>query len=824
MDFLSTKKLLSNEDAIRFSNIIFDDLLNNFTNDIMSIYFLDDNMKSSIHLQEIIKIPWIFCKIYSAQKENGYKWSDSSYDAFATTSRRLFEFTLNILLINNTCLNNCYLEFDHKKYNDLIDFYFKNNEVIENRGFKIVGHKSKNHVDYIDSICKTAIKYPPKDIIRSLKKLTNPLKQFLKMNEYTERIYNGDDSNNLINGRNPKGQWGLREKYETGDTDFTQILIKKKRGFHSVEEMVEDTNKGNFSSSPLLNNASKDILGFTPASENNQFKRIKIARAISANIGKINQNLTSDYKVPDRKLFSEFLKKEIISKNMDFGCNLFLSSLLLGINYEKLIRVMTGMDDSIVIDFKKCTLSIQLNSSIFAKNSKAVEVYAKKIKSTQKIITQLPKNIIHILKNLDKQIAQIIKQSTIINEEINILFKKLQIVKEADFSYGSTTSFQFKKIVENHISNILDNKTIAEISSKLTEISFLDSFFNSITKEFNEFLKKKISHFPKKIVIQPNKLPHIHKVYLNHQYPDISTERLFFSQISKSEEVKMCYTSMPATYSLQKDWYMKLQNYLEIKETIHNVLTSKNNEELKDKNKNDHKCPELIIENTVVGSPFFIQSGKSKNFFLSLLNAINSAGLAQVIKDNIRMIYIRYALSFLLGTRDFHQSCDLHNYSKAYKITTIQEKAKDARSSKRIIPLCKTAEELINIFHHIKDKYNYEQHTPCLIIKEESKIIFETMTQNNIIAWINNNDLNIDIDFIKNVPQNYGRHVIKSSKLNSKIKDEFIDALLNHHSSGTEDQGLFSTFSNKTYMREMNAFLEDIATEYLPKYGTENLR
>lgn len=275
----------------------------------------------------------------------------------------------------------------------------------------------------------------------------------------------------------------------------------------------------------------------------------------------------------------------------------------------------------------------------------------------------------------------------------------------------------------------------------------------------------------------------------------------------------MCYTSMPATYTLQENWYLILQKHLDIDVRLNTLFQCKS--EIFLESKQDNKS---------VGSPFFIQPGKAKNFFLSLLNEINSSAPNEVVKDSIKMVYIRYALSFLLGTRNFHNSCDLGNHSKAYDITSIQEKEKDARSSKRIIPLCKTAKELIDIFHQLKSKYDYHQDTPCLIIMKENKIVFDLMTQNNIISWIDDHHLNIDTDFIKHVPQNYGRHVIKSSKLNSQIKDEFIDAFLNHHSSGTEDQGLYSTFSNRRYMDEIRIFLEDIAAEYLPGFGTENLK
>lgn len=813
MDFLSTKKLLRPEDNSRFSDIVFDAYLDTFTEDIMLIYSPYSEQESDQYLQEIIKIPWIFCKIVFSQKQQGYAWAESSYSVFGTTCQRLFEFTLHIHRMNNQCLNDFYLAFEKSEYNDLLDYYFKNINKIENRGFKIKKSQGKNHVDYIDSVCQISIKYPPVGIITALKSISNPLEKFLRYNELIQRIYDGDDSKNFIQGRNPNGQWGEREKYETSDIDFTQALIKKNRDYSSLEEKVEDSAKGDFLSSPLLNSNATKILGFKPASENNQFKRLKIARAISANIGKINQNLRSNYTLPERKLFSQFLHTQILHEKMELESSLFLASLLLAIDYKKLIRVMMGIDDTIMFNLKQGTLTIQLNASIFAKGGKGTEAYAKKIKSTQQIKTQLPENLIALLRTLDRQITDLIRKSARINEEIDIVFERFGIEKKADFQYMHTSSSQFKKAVEAYILQNTDGRTLAELSSTLNTISFLDSFFDHLSNNFSQYLVKKISDFPKRIVLHASKLPHMHKMYLNALNKESCTERLFFSSISRSEEVKMCYTSMPATFTLQENWYLMLQKYLNIDVRLNAMFECKSKIFLENKR-----------DNRSVGSPFFIQPGKAKNFFLSLLNEVNSSHLDDVVKDSIKMVYIRYALSFLLGTRNFHHSCDLGNHCKAYDIISIQEKEKDARSSKRIIPLCKTAKELIDIFHQLKSKYDYHQDTPCLIIMKENKIVFDLMTQNNIISWIDDHHLNIDTDFIKHVPQNYGRHVIKSSKLNSQIKDEFIDAFLNHHSSGTEDQGLYSTFSNRRYMDEIRIFLEDIATEYLPGFGTENLR
>ena len=170
MDFLKTNKLLNSKDKRKFSNIIFDEYLKKFIEDIMAIYTPYSALTDDILFQEIMKIPWIFCKIYSTQQKNNYNWAQSGYDLFARSCKRLFEFTLYIHSLQSECLNEAYLSFDHNTYNDLIDYYYNEIDTISQRGFNIINSRSKNHIDYIDSICKITIKYPPKEIIDSWSK------------------------------------------------------------------------------------------------------------------------------------------------------------------------------------------------------------------------------------------------------------------------------------------------------------------------------------------------------------------------------------------------------------------------------------------------------------------------------------------------------------------------------------------------------------------------------------------------------------------------------------------------------------------------------
>ena len=219
-----------------------------------------------------------------------------------------------------------------------------------------------------------------------------------------------------------------------------------------------------------------------------------------------------------------------------------------------------------------------------------------------------------------------------------------------------------------------------------------------------------------------------------------------------------------------------------------------------------------------IGSPYNIQPGKCKNFFIGIDKAY-AATNCELIEDNLAMIYIRYALSILLATRDFTYSCDLTEYSKYLHTVTIHEKEKNKRSSKRIIPVCHSAKKMIDAFFTIKTKYNLSHNRPMLILHKENDFTFEEIKKDAVINFIENNNIIIDLQFISYVPLRFGRHIVTSHSCSSPIRDEYLQAFLNHFSFGAEDQGMYSTFDNREYIRVIANYIEGISLEFLPSYG-----
>lgn len=810
MDYKYLKIKLRVEHQNRVDNIVLTDLSKDLLETIDKINVaakLDNHYNSNDeYIQDIMYVPWIFCKIHYEQTKRNYSWS--GYDKFQRLARRLYEFLIHVWLTKKECLHEQYLKYDHNKYNDYIDYYIKNITDLGSYGFDIKSNEKsngKNTVKFTDSLCNEIIAYSGLPSIPSYKHEVS-MEKYFNIDTYTSRIYFNDDSENVIMGRNPQGSWGRRIEYNKEYIDLDALYIKNNPPqTDSIEAQLESESQGRYIISPLIDSNSVKLLGFKPKFENSAYKRLKISNAISNNISKLNQRLLTDYNIPDINIFACFLEEVIIRESNLFS-NIILGSFLLGLPYEVLIKSLMGFDVGTKINTSKSIMSFELDKNIFAKSSAFEFVYPSL--TTQIIKTTIPQNLNGLIREIEQQLIDYINNSLIIDKVINTILDDFKQKRTVKFVLDGREACIFEKKFVTYIYQETKVKSEQEIRKYLNETDSMELFFKLLKKDVKKHLDSSIGKYRKIIKFSLERLVEIHYRYRLVLKNENDTGMLFFKKLLKSEEIKMCYCSVPAEYHLQKSWFLELQDALEITELLNKRFNI--SQQISIHQENDKH----------VGSPYFVLPEKSKNFFIQLENQYKRAK-SELQADTLLMIYIRYALSLLLGTRDFHKSCDLSNYSSRFQLLTIQEKNKDEQSSKRMIPLCKNAIQLIEKFYEIKKKYGLKEFEPVLMTESAHGIIItEEMTSKSILAWFKkNNTIKVDENFVKKIPLRFGRHVITSYAMQCGIRGEYLDALLNHFKMGTEDQGRYSNYSNPEYINSIKIFLNDLAEKYLPKYG-----
>jgi hypothetical protein len=99
----------------------------------------------------------------------------------------------------------------------------------------------------------------------------------------------------------------------------------------------------------------------------------------------------------------------------------------------------------------------------------------------------------------------------------------------------------------------------------------------------------------------------------------------------------------------------------------------------------------------------------------------------------------------IIATRDYTTSCNLAEYSKKFKILTIQEKAKNVYHSKRLIPLTDRAIRIIDNFYLLKEEFKITSFVPCLVTVEGKE---EILNEKNILKFFDSLDQELYKDTI----------------------------------------------------------------------------
>jgi len=289
----------------------------------------------------------------------------------------------------------------------------------------------------------------------------------------------------------------------------------------------------------------------------------------------------------------------------------------------------------------------------------------------------------------------------------------------------------------------------------------------------------------------------------------------YFNIYGKGCDIPMLYTQVVSNNDASRMCYSSIKNRLYNVEEWMNFLY----QVLMDKNSKFSEIEETFnYNNNWIGSAFYIKPNAFNEFIVSL-EKLKTTNKYEIF--NLNMIFIRFGLSILLGTRDFTNSANLSDFSTVSKILILQEKGKNIYQGKRIIPLCNHALLLIKMFHKLKIHFNIVSNFPILLDSELNEII---INKENLITFFDLIDNSTNYKFLKNIKEfilytklNFGRHIITSYLSHSSIEPNYIDAFLNHYKMGKEDQGIFSNFNNPKYLDSIKKHLDEIANIYFPE-------
>lgn len=791
----------------------FKKIINYHENTINSYILVNTNYEL---LNNVLNIPIISANIIVSQKEKGYKREDSGYETALICFRKVFEFSLNILLSYSQYyeLVEHYLEFDQDIFGDLITFYIENANDISLNSFEIKKIGNRNQIDYKDTNTKVRINFSVINRIAAVSKKEG-LKSYLQIDKnYSsyKKILQGFDISSEGGGSGKGGGNWIRVEYKNENNYKDNYKIYKSA--KTVNNF--ETRETNFCVNPIFDKDLQSALSLPIPNKINQYKLFRQAQAQGSRYAKSNAQLPSDYNTPCLNNLEYFIQNILLSEDFDneyndlFSNSVIIFSLFTGTNYlEYFTNHLFGINTVKMIAEKGVgVFFIEKTSKYsFLKKNEVLEKFTEELsKNSSKLRVVVPENISIINIRVQEKIMTFINNNRFLEFVLKEEFDE-ESLSEIDFSIEK----KFEKELVEKIVQILAKDNLEEISKDdalkvITDKDILSKFQKKIKTYFTSYFESLLKKHNKKLVMSLEKLSSIlYASYINTTN-NSNIQMLFLKDLEYKDRSRIAYGSTNEQFYINNNWLLNFQKELNCYEKLNSYTQVKSSTTMGGVHKKYH------------GSPLVIKAKVFIDFFNYLELEIKKTNI-KYIQHSIAMIYIRYALSLLLSTRDIENSCKLDQISNYLKLIAFKEKFSDEVQTTRIVPVCEEAYTFIQLFFNIQKLYANNDDIPFLIDKNNKTT--NIVTQSQIIKWLQINlpDNKELIDFVRANPLNIGRHIISTKAYELGLSNDYLDALLDHYTSGTESFGKNSCINFDDYQEGIMNFLSKISKIYIPAFG-----
>ncbi len=348
-----------------------------------------------------------------------------------------------------------------------------------------------------------------------------------------------------------------------------------------------------------------------------------------------------------------------------------------------------------------------------------------------------------------------------------------------------------------HTVNMLISKMKRDLSSiELEEKDFFDGY--------KHFIKDSTKSFSKSILIKPKRVHRYLARYLQDMSADTLTGLLATATVSQNDNAKAGYVSTRSKPTLHAQLINQFCIDLGTDEVISSLLGISNVFQT---------TISTIEENNFAGSSRVVDVYKAREFFKTLRLNIMAYIDESELHFNLVSIYIRYAMSLLLGTRSFNNSAKFSSFSHAYGLWYINEKSQDIATGVRVVPVCNLMKILFKQYEDLLNKRGLEYN--CYLVSEGSSVLFTASRAFQIVRthpYLDNHG--ILERYITDVPLNSGRHLFTRKAIDFAIDTYYISTYLGHYAMGEEQFGLYSTLNVENYCDTVNHITAIIANEY----------
>lgn len=399
--------------------------------------------------------------------------------------------------------------------------------------------------------------------------------------------------------------------------------------------------------------------------------------------------------------------------------------------------------------------------------------------------------IVELLMNVNKSVT--LKNDMIrisINQELFSTYKN-KYIHNSDMKIQYYIPQRLQELVEV-TKNLIVELNLTTLSQKIEA----DKYF--------EYIKVKKAAF--KYTINFN-AKHMWKIITNfartHTTEDM-TAMFCIGRYQQNDTPRLAYSSTPN----KSQKHSKLVEKLYIALDMHTIIEKKLGFEIT----RYKESPTLTQDLDFAGSSQAANKTLAKEFFTTIQTRIKKYHYKKSHDYfNLVVIYTKYALSILIGTREYINSSNLTRISFETSTLIVTEKASTLLAGLRIIPLCDTARMIIQNYQDLCKEFKIDNDDIYLIINGEATL-YKT---SDAIEYCKTQNMEIIIsEFIEYVPLNTGRHVITKEAFLANFNLTYLETLLGHYIAGGEQLGSYSNLNIMNYINKTKSFLESIADEY----------
>lgn len=658
--------------------------------------------------------------------------------------------------------------YKDKSANYIFEIYFKTEIDLEKHFYTIMENDSSKEHDYF-SIRQNNNHNKNKSLFIVYENYHRDIKIQIQSSREIKRGKKNEES--------PEINTNIVRYLQTGYTQYRKFLkldtdkkeIKARKNSKHKTTILQDTQEDE-----LLDGVWSDTKNY----QNEQFAIPDKAYALNKTAKKIRFNDTSLY---NKEAAKESTTIPNIRKQREkikaFSANITKRTLLLESNYDlpplnifkNFIKEFSSSNNPIEFVYNSIFI---LDSTLGIGYAKIIELMENKKKSTIKLRgdrLQIP-----------------------INEK---LFSKYQN------EYIGTPSLKISYSIPNKLVLLLEKSSDIVIENSFSQLNSEDE-----AKKYFTYINEKRKLFPSTIHFNPKHMWKLITCYVRSFKSEDMTTMFCTGSYQQNDTPRLAYASTPSHSQKHSKLIEKLYALLELDEILEGILT------LDKKDVLDNETFYFDSDVTFSGSSQAADKELTKKFFTQMYESILSCKYKNSeLYFNIVSMYTRYALSFLLGTRDYHESAKLDRCSLFTSTLVITEKSASLLSGVRIIPLCDTAKKIITNYKSLCEQFEIEPNNIYLLI-EKNVIIFN---QYDAVKICKKNNLNpLFHQYIDSVPLNTGRHIIAKHAFMTNFPLHYLESLLGHYTSGGEQFGIYSNMDCQEYIEETRNFLESIANEY----------